>query len=120
MLCNMPTYVLVPESFVHNPKLLSLLCYFGPTHCFSLEALNSQIEKGRGPKIFAREARELQHLPPLNPGYATVSHAKNRRIHRHRTSVFGHQLFRLQSPNPFLKGHSKFSVRYLIRFSKAA
>ena len=67
MLCNMPTYVLVPESFVHNPKLLSLLCYFGPTHCFSLEALNSQIEKGRGPKIFAR----LQHLPPLNPGYAT-------------------------------------------------
>ena len=71
MLCNMPTYVLVPESFVHNPKLLSLLCYFGPTHCFSLEALNSQIEKGRGPKIFAREARELQHLPPLNPGYAT-------------------------------------------------
>ena len=71
MLCNMPTYVLVPESFVHNPKLLSLLCYFGPTHCFSLEALNSQIEKGRGPKIFARSARELQHLPPLNPGYAT-------------------------------------------------
>ena len=71
MLCNMPTYVLVPESFVHNPKLLSLLCYFGPTHCFSLEALNSQIEKGRGPKIFARFARELQHLPPLNPGYAT-------------------------------------------------
>ena len=71
MLCNMPTYVLVPESFVHNPKLLSLLCYFGPTHCFWLEALNSQIEKGRGPKIFARSARELQHLPPLNPGYAT-------------------------------------------------
>ena len=67
----MPTYVLVPESFVHNPKLLSLLCYFGPTHCYSLEALNSQIEKGRGPKIFARGARELQHLPPLNPGYAT-------------------------------------------------
>ena len=73
MLCNMPTYVLVPESFVHNPKLLSLLCYFGPTHCFSLEALNSQIEKGRSPKIFARFARKLQHLPPLNPGYATGS-----------------------------------------------
>ena len=73
MLCNMPTYVLVPESFVHNPKLLSLLCYFGPTHCFSLEALNSQIEKGRGSKIFARSARELQHLPPLNPGYATAT-----------------------------------------------
>ena len=59
----MPTYVLVPESFVRNPKLLSLLCYFGPTHCFWLEALNSQIERG--------VVQKLQHLPPLNPGYAT-------------------------------------------------
>ena len=64
MLCNMPTYVLVPESFVHNPKLLSLL---GPTHCFSLEALNSQIKKGVVQKFSRANLSTYLHLILATP-----------------------------------------------------